>query len=315
MPHWWLNRGRIFKVGVSIGLAAVDGSVNCAEVLTMADTACYMAKEQGRNRVCIYQSGNTDASEKRRQADWVTRINAALNSDRFTLYHQVYLPLTESSDDREHLEVLLRMLDDDGNVVPPTSFLPSAERYSLMPQLDRWVIKKVFSLYHKLVQQRSGAMLTCSINLSGNSLNTSDLLEFIRQQAQAHALPPHAICFEITETTAINNLASAAEFIQGCKSLGFLFALDDFGTGAASFNYLKTLPVDFLKIDGSFVKNISTDHIDRAMTETINRIGHIMGITTIAEYAENETTIEALREIGVDYAQGFGVHVPAPLVT
>jgi diguanylate cyclase (GGDEF)-like protein len=306
-------KGKAYTVGISIGLAPVTGDANCGEVLSMADTACYLAKEQGRNRVCVYRVDNSDIVTRRREASWVTRINSALTEDRFVLYYQNYLSLNPREQDRDHLEVLLRMIDEEGNLVPPGSFLPAAERYNLMPAIDRMVIKKVFTAYRRLVTERGGRALTCAINLSGTSLNTNDLFEFIRQQAAEHSLPPGSICFEITETAAINNLRNASEFVRNCKSIGMLFALDDFGTGASSFGYLKNLQVDYLKIDGSFVRNMEGDGIDRAMTETINRIGKIMGIRTVAEYAENETIIRELRKIGVDYAQGFGVSVPAPL--
>ena len=213
----------------------------------------------------------------------------------------------------EHLEVLLRMIDEHGNLIQPGSFLPAAERYNLMPAIDRWVVSTVFARYHALVAARGGRPLICAINLSGTSINAEGFLEFVRQQALDHALPPHSICFEITETAAINNLRKAAEFIPECKSMGFLFALDDFGTSTSSFGYLKNLPVDYLKIDGGFVKNLERDAIDKAMTETINRIGHIMGIKTVAEYAENDAIIQELRSMGVDYAQGYGVCKPTPL--
>ena len=212
-----------------------------------------------------------------------------------------------------HLEVLIRMIDEEGNLIQPGNFLPAAERYNVMPAVDRWVINAVFSGYRALVAQRGGGPLTCAINLSGTSLNAEGFLEFVREQARNHALPRHSICFEITESAAINNLGKAAEFMAECRGLGFLFALDDFGTGTSSFAYLKSLPVDYLKIDGGFVKNMDRDAVDKAMTETINRIGHIMGIKTVAEYAENDAIIEELRAIGVDYAQGYGVCKPSPL--
>ena len=248
-----------------------------------------------------------------RETGWVTRIKLALAEDRFTLYHQSYLPLSTAAGASQHLEVLLRMIDEDGNLVQPGSFLPAAERYNLMPGIDRWVVSTVFAGYRALVAERGGAPLTCAINLSGTSLNAEGFLDFIRRLALKHALPPHAICFEITETVAINNLRKAAEFIQECKSMGFLFALDDFGAGTSSFGYLKNLPVDYLKIDGGFVKNLEHDAIDNAMTDTINRIGHIMGIKTVAEYAENNAIIQEVRRIGVDYAQGYGICKPTPL--
>ena len=305
---------KVFTVGVSIGLATVTSeSSSSAEILGMADTACYWAKEQGRNRISVYRTGDSDMEARRREVGWIARINAALAEDRFTLYHQSYLPLNAAAGASEHLEVLLRMIDEDGNLVLPGSFLPAAERYNLMPAIDRWVISTVFARYRDLMVPRGGAALTCAINLSGTSLNAEGFLDFIRQQALEHALPSHSICFEITETAAINNLRKAAEFIQACKSMGFLFALDDFGMGTSSFGYLKNLPVDYLKIDGGFVKNLEHDAIDKAMTETINHIGHIMGIKTVAEYAENEAIIHQLRGMGVDFAQGFGVCLPTPL--
>ena len=306
--------GKVFTVGVSIGLATVTAdSTSSAEILSMADTACYWAKEQGRNRVSVYRTGDSDMAVRRREMGWIARINSALAEDRFTLYHQTYLPLNTAAGACKHLEVLIRMIDEEGNLVQPGSFLPAAERYNLMPAIDRWVVGTVFSRYHDLVADRGGEPVTVAINLSGTSLNAEGFLDFVRQQALEHALPAQSICFEITETSAINNLRKATEFIRECKAMGFLFALDDFGTGTSSFGYLKNLPVDYLKIDGGFVKNMERDAIDKAMTETINRIGHIMGIKTVAEYAENDAIIQELRTMGVDYAQGYGVCKPTPL--
>ncbi len=311
----FVRDGKMFAIGVSIGLATVTGENSSAEVLSMADTACYWAKQQGRNRVCVYVTGDSDMAARRGETGWVTRIKLALAEDRFTLYHQSYLSLSTAAGPSKHLEVLLRMIDEEGNLVQPGSFLPAAERYNLMPAIDRWVVSTVFAGYRDLVAQRGGAPLTCAINLSGTSLNAEGFLDFVRQLALKHALPPHSICFEITETVAIHNLRKAAEFIQECKSMGFLFALDDFGAGTSSFGYLKNLPVDYLKIDGGFVKNLEHDAIDMAMTDTINRIGHIMGIKTVAEYAENDAIIKEVKRIGVDYAQGYGISKPAPLFT
>lgn len=305
---------KVFTIGVSMGLAPVTGDcTSSAEILSMADTACYWAKEQGRNRVSVYRAGESAMEVRRREKGWIARINSALAENRFVLYHQTYLQLNKALPAGSHLEVLIRMIDEEGNLIQPGNFLPAAERYNVMPAVDRWVINAVFSGYRALVAQRGGGPLTCAINLSGTSLNAEGFLEFVREQARNHALPRHSICFEITESAAINNLGKAAEFMAECRGLGFLFALDDFGTGTSSFAYLKSLPVDYLKIDGGFVKNMDRDAVDKAMTETINRIGHIMGIKTVAEYAENDAIIEELRAIGVDYAQGYGVCKPSPL--
>jgi diguanylate cyclase (GGDEF)-like protein/PAS domain S-box-containing protein len=307
------TEGRTLHVGASIGLAAMHGELSAADVMGQADTACYLAKEQGRDRVCVYSDNDGDMATRRRETSWVARIEAALAQDRFVLYQQRYRALQPSAGARQHLEVLVRMRDEDGSIIAPGSFLPAAERYGLMPRIDRWIIRQVFAGYHRLLQAQGGPALTCAINLSGTTLNAEGLIDFIREQAQAHALPPGAICFEITETAAVNNLRQAAVFIEQCKAMGFEFALDDFGTGSSSFRYLRRLPVDYLKIDGSFVKQMHRDAVDRAMTESINQIGHLMGIRTVAEYAENDEIIEALRVMGVDFAQGYGVSRPSPL--
>lgn len=306
--------GKLFSVGASVGIALVEADSSAIEILGTADTACYWAKEQGRNRVCVYRRDNGELEARRRQVGWIARINAALAEDRFVLYQQQYLALGQNPDGRIHLEVLLRMVGEDGKLIPPGSFLPAAERYNLMPAIDRWVVRRVFANHRELVARRGGAPLTCAINLSATTINSEGFLDFVHQQMREHDLGAGAVCFEITESSAINNLRNAIEFMRQCKTMGLLFALDDFGTGMSSFGYLKDLPVDYLKIDGSFVKNLARDDIDRAMTEAINRIGHIMGIKTIAEYAESEAVIDTLRRLGVDYAQGYGVCRPTPLL-
>ena len=309
--HW---EGKTFSIGVSIGLSVVGlHGNNRAEVLSAADSALFAAKKQGRNRVFVYHSADVDLANHKHQMNWVTRIQQALEQERLTLYYMRYLPLKTGPDAGVHIEVLLRMIDEKGGLILPGSFLPAAERYNLMPAIDRWVIRTVFSRYRELVQQFDCGPLTCAVNLSGSSLNAEGFFDFIREQAIEHDLPKGAICFEITETAAINNLRQAAAFMAEIKDLGFLFALDDFGTGTSSFGYLKVLPVDFLKIDGGFVQDIGHDPIDKAMTETINRIGHIMGMKTVGEFATSETVIGDLRAIGVDFAQGYGVGEPQPL--
>ena len=305
--------GKIFTAGISIGLVMVNGEYDCDEILHMADTACYHAKEQGGNRVSVFQIGDRELTTRRLELSWVERINSALREDEFILYQQTYLALNPEKGQRRHMEVLLRMLDENGEPITPGRFLPAAERHNLMPQIDRMVIRKVISGYHELAAREPGRPLTCSINLSGASLNSGDLYPFVEELIRKYDLPPAAICFEITETTAINNLRNASAFIAKCKTQGIMFALDDFGTGTSSFGYLKKLQVDMLKIDGEFVRNMALDAIDRAMTETMNHIGKLMGLQTVAEYAENETIIRLLRSMGVDFAQGYGVCMPKPL--
>ncbi len=306
--------GKTFSIGVSIGLAVAGPDCGSrAEILSAADTALFAAKEQGRNRVIVYHKSDIDLAERRREMGWVARIKRALVEERFTLYYMRYLALKTGADEGVHIEVLLRMIDEENKLIFPTSFLPAAERYNLMPDIDSWVVRTVFESYHELVAEFGGGPLTCAINLSGASLNAEGFLELIREQAATHCIRQGGICFEITETTAMNNLRVATEFMHEVKALGFMFALDDLGSGTSSFGYLKNLPVDYLKIDGSFVKDIGQDPLDKAMTETMNRIGHIMGMKTVGEYATTEEVIGELRYMGVDFAQGYGVAEPQPL--
>lgn len=305
--------GKVFTLSVSIGLVAVTAETGSrTEVLSAADTACYSAKEQGRNRICVYHSSDADMAQRRSEMGWASRLTRALEEDRLRLYFQPYMALAIAGSQGQHIEILLRLIDEDGQLVPPGSFLPAAERYNLMPAIDRWVIRTVFMRYRDLAVSLGGP-LTCAINLSGTTLNSEGLLGYIAEQARVHDLPKGVICFEITETAAINNLQHATQFMKDVKALGFHFALDDFGIGTSSFAYLKTLPVDYLKIDGSFVRNIAHDPVDRAMTETINRIGHLMGLQTVGEFAESSEVIAELRSMGVDFAQGYGVQCPRPL--
>jgi diguanylate cyclase (GGDEF)-like protein/PAS domain S-box-containing protein len=313
--HRFQWEGKTFTVGASIGLVEINTATGSrADVFSAADTACYSAKEQGRNRVCVFQSSDADMAQRRTEMGWAARLTRALEEDRLVLHYQPYLSLGVHSAQGRHIEILLRLIDEDGRLVQPGSFLPAAERYNIMPAIDRWVVRTVFSRYSDLLVQM-GTPLTCAINLSGTTLNSEGILDFIQAQSVLHQLPPGAICFEITETAAINNMRHATQFMRDLKALGFRFALDDFGIGTSSLAYLKTLPVDYLKIDGSFVRNIATDPVDRAMADTINRVGHIMGLQTVGEYAESPEVIHELRALGVDFAQGYGVQRPQALPT
>ena len=279
-----------------------------AEVLSKADTCCYMAKELGRNRVYVYRDDET-SQRRLDEAQWVARIHEGIEKNLFCLYVQDIEGLQGSG--QRHYEVLIRYLGSDGVLVPPGAFLPPAERFGLSPKLDRWVIRHVCEFLSKEKANNTKAEpLQLSINLSGPSIADDDLLQFVRDTLQEYQIDPQQLCFEITETAAITHLSNAICFIREMKEIGCRFALDDFGSGLSSFGYLKTLPVDFVKIDGIFVKDILEDEVDLAMVRSINDIGHLMGKKTIAEFVENQKIAEVLRNVGVDYAQGYGISRP-----
>lgn len=306
--------GQNFTVGLSIGAVGIDGgSGDLAEVLTAADAACYAAKEKGRNRAQAYTPEDGEIAERHGQMRWVTRIARAFEENRFELYCQPIVPIGHQGDkagSEPHVEVLLRMRDENGRLLAPGAFVVAAERYGAIDGIDRWV----FSHTLDWLDENAAQAIVCSINLSGRSINDDRFRDFVVERVRALRVPPRRICVEITETAAITSLAKAGDFIKTVRSLGCRFSLDDFGSGMASFSYLRNLPVDYLKIDGSFVRNIAHDAIDRALVETVNRIGHIMGIATIAEFVENEAVLEKLRQIGVDYGQGYVFSRPMPLV-
>ncbi|RWB61346.1 EAL domain-containing protein [Mesorhizobium sp.] len=307
--------GRPFNISVSIGMVEIaDCGMSLEEVLRAADVACYMAKEKGRNRVQLHSDSDTALRERFGEMAWVQRLHAALDENRFRLHAQEISPLHESvAEAGAHIEILLRLTDEDGNFVTPQSFIPAAERYGLMPAIDRWVVRNTFQiLAARLADPRATPVSTCAINLSGASFGDETFLGFMREQFAAHSVAPQTICLEITETSAIANLTEAMRFIADLRGLGCRFALDDFGSGMSSFAYLKHLPVDYLKIDGSFVKDMLDDRIDRAMVEMIHHIGKVTGKRTIAEFVESDGIIEALRTIGVDHAQGYAIARPQP---
>ncbi|GGC60684.1 EAL domain-containing protein [Undibacterium terreum] len=306
---------RTFAIGVSIGLVVLNpGMVSLKEVMKAADAACYMAKEKGRNRIHVFSHDDEDLSVRHNEMEWVSRIKAALDQDRFCLYSQKIMSLhPDAAAEGEHVEILLRMLDENGKLIPPMSFIPAAERFDLMPQIDRWVIRKSFAALAALSREPGARIDTWAINLSGSSIGDDRLLDYVIEQQQESGIPFKLICFEITETAAIANLQKAVALIDRLHGLGCRFALDDFGVGMSSFNYLKHLPVDYVKIDGSFIKEIVNSATDRAMAESINQIAHVMGKQTIAEFVEDDAIIACLKNIGVDFVQGYGVGRPQPL--
>ena len=298
------------NVGASIGIVEINsGSESVASVLSAADVACYAAKDSGRNRVHMYQYGA--APERHREMQWVARLTRACEENRLELCYQRIVPIGTNRDTRGHYELLVRMRGENGELILPAEFIPAAERYNVMPMIDRWVVSQALgALAHYRTDGDPRDGYTLSINLSGTSLNDDRFLEFLINELQTYDLSPGAICFEITETAAISNLPNVVHFMREFRARGCQFSLDDFGAGLSSFMYLKNLPVDYLKIDGQFVQNMTTDHVDRSMVEAIAQVGRAMGIKTIAERVESAEVLACLAEIGVEYAQGFYVAIP-----
>jgi len=305
--------GQRFSLGVSIGVVAINCRENdTIDLLKKADVACYAAKAAGRHCTRLYEEGAAEFSRLHGEMRWVGKINQALEEDRFTLFAQTIVPVTEDAVAGLHYEVLLRMVDEEEGLIPPGAFLPAAEEYDLITKLDSWVIENVFLYLHQNPEHLEQVWL-CSINLSGPTLTQGGFLESIIERLDQYNIPPEKICFEITETAAISNLAVATRFIDKLRDKGCRFALDDFGTGLSSFAYLKNLKVDYLKIDGVFVRDMVNDPIDYAMVKSIHEIGHVTGMQTIAEFVEDDQIREKLKEIGVDYAQGYGISVPVEI--
>jgi diguanylate cyclase (GGDEF)-like protein/PAS domain S-box-containing protein len=301
---------KAFRVGMSIGLVPINAvSQSITSVLRAADAACYTAKDAGRNRIHVYQEDDVELARRHSEMQWVARLNRALEQDLFHLSWQQILPVADHNEGGGFYEFLLRMEDINGRFAPPNAFLPAAERYNLATKVDRWVVRTIFS-WLALNPKQIGNLNLCAINLSGQSLGEEEFLGFVMHEFNKTRVPPEKICFEVTETAAIANFAHATRFIHALKSLGCRFALDDFGSGWSSFAYLKSLPVDFLKIDGVFVRDIVDDPADFAMVKAMTEIGRVMGKKIVAEFAENQLILDRLREIGVDYAQGFGVARP-----
>ncbi len=295
-------------VGVSIGIVEITSETpTVANVMSAADVACYAAKDQGRNRVQLYQPDNVP--ERHREMHWVSKLTRACDDSRFELFYQPIVPIGANRHEREQFELMLRLRDESGALIAPAEFIPAAERYNVMPSIDRWVVRQALE---RLVH-RSGSGIkpyTIAVNLSGTSLNDERFLEYLIAELSSRNLVAGAVCFEITETAAIANLGNVVHFMRELKTHGCHFALDDFGSGLSSFMYLKTLPVDYLKIDGQFVENVTRDPVDRSMVEAIGQVGKAMGIHTIAERVESIETLQELGRLGIGFAQGFHIAEP-----
>ncbi|HEY9738619.1 MAG TPA: EAL domain-containing protein [Trichocoleus sp.] len=315
----FLWQGQAFTLGVSVGITSIDGSAPPTEILRRADLACYWAKDEGRNRVCRFQEASDHRSVQLGMV-WVSRLTHALSHSGFRLYRQTVVD-PRQRDKPLHSEILLRLVDEEDTFHLPNAFLPTAERYNLMPELDRWVIRNAFKSYGAAASGEAAGSASplvaqgarFAINLSGASLNDEQLVEFIRSEMAAREIAPSRVCFEITETVAIANLTRASAMMRALKQLGCCFALDDFGCGLSAFTSLKALPVDFLKIDGSFIRDIATDPVAHVMVKSIHEVAQVMGLKTIAEWVDNESTLQILQQIGIDYVQGYFIDQPQPL--
>lgn len=308
--HRFLWNGQPFTVSSCIGVVQINStSTTVEEILASADMACYAAKDKGRSYIQVYDLNDEDMTHRRDQMHWASRIRRALDRNDFVLYKQAIVGLAEQV---THYEFLVRMKDGE-RIVPPGLFIPAAERFNLMTLIDRWVINHAFAFVQKQLKQGGQLSGLYFINLSGSSLNDEMFFEYVRECKGRYRIPANSICFEITETAAISNIESASVFIAEIRDLGFLFALDDFGVGMSSFAYLKAIPVDVLKIDGGFVRNMLDDPMDLAIVSACNTIAHSAGLKTVAEFVENSAIEDRLRELGVDFGQGYGIEKPKPI--
>ena len=308
-----VSANRQLDVSASIGIAVINNETDgIAGVMASAEIACKAAKEEGRDRIQVFQEDNTTLVRRSEEIEWIGRVQEALREDLFELHCQPVLPISKNVG-APHFEILLRMLGDDGEILAPALFMPAAERYQLMPLVDRWVIHNTMQALGKIWPSILATEAVFCVNLSGQSLTNTGFLAFIAEELDLSGVPPDKICFEITETAAISNIDEATLFMESLKSIGCRFALDDFGAGLSSFGYLKVLPVDYLKIDGSFVREVTTDEISRSMVNAMCQIGKTMGLQMIAEYVGDDETIYVLKRAGVDFVQGFHVGKPAPL--
>jgi diguanylate cyclase (GGDEF)-like protein len=306
----YFYKDKLFDIAVSIGVVKINSDQHdYSDLMGKADLACNIAKELGGNRVHVYHASDKNTVQREDELQWVSRINRALEEDRFLLYKQLIQPLQDNSGEHQHFEVLLRLQDENDKIISPFFFIPAAERYNLMSKIDRWVIKNALK---KMSSAQTQSALSCSINLSGQSFCEPGFVEYAIEQIRKSDVNPENICFEITETAAVSNLSQAIDFINSLKKIGCKFSLDDFGSGMSSFTYLKNLPVDYLKIDGYFVKSLLESKVDHAMVSAINQIGQVMELKTIAEFVENDDIFQELKALGIDYGQGYGIGKPEP---
>lgn len=302
---------KTFSIGASIGMVAITRTASTAtDLLSAADIACYAAKEHGRNRVQVFSEAEAELNKRQGEMRWVGRLRRALEENRLLLFRQPIVPLNGKHNLRL-CELLLRLHDEDGQLVLPGVFIPAAERYGIMPMLDRWVVQAALRYLGNHTDEKTDG--TCFINLSGTSINDESFFSFVRNQLKASRVAPGRLGFEVTETVAITDMNRAVSFIRALKAEGCKVSLDDFGSGMSSFYYLKSMPVDFVKIDGNFVRSILKDAMDCAIVESVIHIGKVAGVGTIAEFVETEAIQKKLQELGVDYGQGNAIAVPARL--
>jgi diguanylate cyclase (GGDEF)-like protein len=301
---------RSYSISASLGVVMLDRpGLTLAEVLSHADAACYMAKDHGRNRIHFYSEQADETIRRRGEMEWANRLRWVIEEGRLLLDYQEVQPLQGQRGEDPHIELLIRLRDEDGNVVLPGAFLPAAERYGMMSQLDRWVVGEAIAHFDQLhVSGRAPGR--CSLNLAASTLEDEDLADFLLDLIERHGVAPSRLCFEITETEAVRNLARAVRFIERLRAVGCQVALDDFGAGMSSFGYLKNLPVDVIKIDGSFIRDLDDDPMNRSIVNAITTIGHQRGMDVVAEWVSSHANAETLRALGVDYGQGFALHRP-----
>lgn len=312
--HVFAWRQRSYTISASVGGVMLEhADIDPKELFAQADTACYLAKEGGRNRVHFYREQDDEAARRRNEMEWAHRLRWAIDESRFVLHYQEVWPLSIDLEAGARVELLLRFREEGGRIVAPGAFIPAAERYGLMPMIDRWVIETALANFDRL--HPSGADLQlATINLSGASIEDEALAELILVLLERHGVDPKRVCFEITETVAVRSFLQVTRFIERLRAVGCRIALDDFGAGMSSFGYLKSLPLDIIKIDGSFIHDLTDDAMSRAIVRAVTDIGHERGFKVVAEWVTGHAIADALAEIGVDYAQGFGLHRPQTVV-